>query len=596
MGRLKQKGKSGAAKAYITRTAAVRKLQCSLADFRRLCILKGIFPREPRNKKKANKGSSAPTSFYYAKDIAYLAHEPVLKKLREHKAFAKKLSRALGRGEWSSAKSLEENKPVYRLDHIIKERYPTFIDAVRDIDDALCMIFLFASLPAGDRLSPELVDKCSRLASEWQLYVMHARSLRKVFLSIKGIYYQAEIMDQSVTWLVPYQFTQHVPSDVDVRVMLTFLELYQTLLGFVLFKLYTDAGLIYPPPLDKIKDEGAAGIGAFTLREVTHTTDIPKTRASDMNGHKISAKDVRQAIKTIAASTEAVEEDNSLSVPDHTADVEDFVPQSSTSQAVDTSMHTLRSLSTLPQSVQTDLFSQFTFFLSRETSRPIFEFLLRCFGGRVGWSASTAGGSPYDEDDESITHVIVDRPLVQKVETLEERDRQLRRKFVQPQWVADCINTGKILLEEPYAQGKTLPPHMSPFEEDNIGTSEEESKEETKNIDEPSSSDGRMEENAARTIMAAAVSEDASALRVAELAAEVAGLDYEMFEKEVYKSNKRTPGISGEDGEEDMNKMMMSNKQRKLYEKVKYSEKKREAERAKVAARREKLLKERRRI
>jgi len=141
MGRLKQKGKAGAAKNFITRTAAVKKLQCSLADFRRLCILKGmfrdsvglhlrvsntifagIFPREPRNKKKANKGSSAPTSFYYTKDIAYLAHEPVLKKLREHKAFAKKLSRALGRGEWSAAKSLDEHKPVYKLDHIIKER------------------------------------------------------------------------------------------------------------------------------------------------------------------------------------------------------------------------------------------------------------------------------------------------------------------------------------------------------------------------------------------------------------------------------------------------------------------------------------------
>ena len=82
----------------------------------------GIFPREPKSKKKANKGNSAPTTFYYAKDIAYLAHEPVLRKLREHKAFAKRLSRALGRGEWSSAKSLEEQKPVYRLDHIIKER------------------------------------------------------------------------------------------------------------------------------------------------------------------------------------------------------------------------------------------------------------------------------------------------------------------------------------------------------------------------------------------------------------------------------------------------------------------------------------------
>jgi len=140
MARLKQKGKAGAAKAYVTRPAAVKKLQISLADFRRLCILKGarfcvvenlppptlrytgIFPREPRHRKKANKGSSAPTSFYYAKDIAYLAHEPVLRKLREHKAFAKKLSRAIGRGEWSTAKSLDDHKPTYRLDHIIKER------------------------------------------------------------------------------------------------------------------------------------------------------------------------------------------------------------------------------------------------------------------------------------------------------------------------------------------------------------------------------------------------------------------------------------------------------------------------------------------
>ena len=47
MGRLKQKGKAGAAKAYITRTAAVKKLQCSLADFRRLCILKGTLHFAP---------------------------------------------------------------------------------------------------------------------------------------------------------------------------------------------------------------------------------------------------------------------------------------------------------------------------------------------------------------------------------------------------------------------------------------------------------------------------------------------------------------------------------------------------------------------
>jgi len=54
MARLKQKGKAGAAKAYVTRSAAVKKLQISLADFRRLCILKGV---------RLCYGTSPPTNF-----------------------------------------------------------------------------------------------------------------------------------------------------------------------------------------------------------------------------------------------------------------------------------------------------------------------------------------------------------------------------------------------------------------------------------------------------------------------------------------------------------------------------------------------------
>lgn len=90
------------------------------------------------------------------------------------------------------------------------DRYPTFIDALRDIDDALCLVSLFAYLPSNKQLPPSLIENCSRLTAEWQLYVMHTHSLRKIFLSIKGIYLQAEVMDQTVTWLVPYQFTQDV--------------------------------------------------------------------------------------------------------------------------------------------------------------------------------------------------------------------------------------------------------------------------------------------------------------------------------------------------------------------------------------------------
>lgn len=40
-GERKKKGTSGNAKNYITRTQAVKKLQLSLPDFRKLCIWKG---------------------------------------------------------------------------------------------------------------------------------------------------------------------------------------------------------------------------------------------------------------------------------------------------------------------------------------------------------------------------------------------------------------------------------------------------------------------------------------------------------------------------------------------------------------------------
>ncbi|GBE78381.1 Pescadillo N-terminus-domain-containing protein [Sparassis latifolia] len=613
MGRLKQKGKAGAAKAYITRSTAVKKLQCSLADFRRLCILKGIFPREPRSRKRANKGSSAPTSFYYTKDIAYIAHEPVLKKLREHKAFAKKLSRALGRGEWSSAKSLEENKPVYRLDHIIKERYPTFIDAVRDIDDALCMIFLFASLPSNERVSPSLIENCSRLASEWQLYVMHTHALRKIFLSIKGVYYQAEVLDQTVTWLVPYQFTQNIPTDVDVRVMLTFLELYQTLLGFVFFKLYTDAGLVYPPPQDVEKDESGAGVGAFKLQESKPVQPLaaPKAKEVEVNGKRVSSKDVRHTIKTIGTAS-AVDGDGDVdmeatdsAVPEE--DEEEFIPQPSTSHTDETtSLPTLKTLSALPQSTSSRLFAPCTFWLSRETSRPIFEFIVRSFGGRIGWPASSGSGSPFDETDESITHVIIDRPVVERPdETEAEKERRRSRKYVQPQWVADCINAGKILLEEPYLQGKTLPPHLSPFGEHagaydpTVGLREDVDMEDAEEAEEAGDADeGESKVNEDRpekvALKAAAVAEDEVALRAAELEAEAAGVDYGTFEKEAKKAQKKTKQVKeAAEGEEDMNKMMMSNKQRKLYERMKHGEKKRAAERQTLEQKKQTIEKER---
>lgn len=69
----------------MSRSRAMRKLQLTLKDFRRLCILKGIYPREPLHRKKALKGSTDNRVLYSVKDIRFLANEPMIEKFRSDK-------------------------------------------------------------------------------------------------------------------------------------------------------------------------------------------------------------------------------------------------------------------------------------------------------------------------------------------------------------------------------------------------------------------------------------------------------------------------------------------------------------------------------
>lgn len=79
-------------------------------------------------------------------------------------------------------------------------------------------------MPITEKISASVVEDCQRLTAEFQIYVMKSRSLRKVFFSIKGIYYQAEIKGQTITWLVPYQFAQAVRFAPAIHSLCTFAE------------------------------------------------------------------------------------------------------------------------------------------------------------------------------------------------------------------------------------------------------------------------------------------------------------------------------------------------------------------------------------
>ncbi|THY93588.1 hypothetical protein D6C92_05301 [Aureobasidium pullulans] len=492
MAKIQRRGQKGAAKNYITRTQAVRKLQISLPDFRRLCIFKGIYPREPRNKKKAAKGSQGAnqaTTFYYTRDIQYLLHEPLLNKFRDHKALAKKIGRALGRNEVSDANRMEKNlTPKMTLDHIIKERYPTFVDALRDLDDCLSMLFLFANLPSTETVPPKTIQLCQRLTHEFEHYLIRSNSLRKSFLSIKGIYYQATIQGQDILWLVPYKFVQRVTGDVDFRIMGTFVQFYTTLLGFVNYRLYTSLGLVYPPKFDAKADEHGAELAAFAIegRNVAGALDN-KVEQPAATPKQVSATAQAEADKLLelpsgeepTSSYMTAQENPSSNPQDQEEEDRQDGELDSFPAPLDPESDVLHQ-PTVSASTAANLFEPFTIYLSRETPRHPLEFILRAFGcKRVAWDTVLGEGAyTSDEADRRITHQIVDRPNlplpampVEDEETaaanaskrLRPGERVPGRIYIQPQWVWDCINAGKLLRSDLYAPGATLPPHLSPW-------------------------------------------------------------------------------------------------------------------------------------
>ena len=99
MGKKQKKENAGLEATFIGRSKALKMLQVTIKDFRRLCILKGIYPREPRGRVPGKKKGQ---TFYHIKDIRAIAHEPILESFREFRAFMKKVCSQIAVGHQSS--------------------------------------------------------------------------------------------------------------------------------------------------------------------------------------------------------------------------------------------------------------------------------------------------------------------------------------------------------------------------------------------------------------------------------------------------------------------------------------------------------------
>ena len=474
-----------------------------------------------------------------------------------------------------------------------------------------------------------------------QVWAIRTQALRKVFLSIKGIYYECEVPSGEsgstvpVRWLEPYEFTQHVPSDVDFRILLTFLDLYRTLTSFVLYKLYTDENLVYPPPMDVQLDQRGEGVGKFKLVEREGDDEgkdgeQPKTA----DGKRITKKDVKRGIKSVqrAGDAEEDEQDEDEEMADATeeaADEEEFVHHPGKNEdGTDAASGPLPTYTSLMVSSSNSenttpafqIFSPYTFYLSRETSSRTWEFIIRAFGGKVvthlePTTDATQSNSLAGPEGDKITHVIIDRPMGKT--KMRELQGQRKWAWVQPQWVADCANRREILPSgqgSGYEPGGALPPHLSPWdgegevyrpwlEQDKPAAGEVEAgdvemeagaeAEVDEDEDEEEEDDETVKPAATTTLTPALLAAsrdptDETLIHQAELEAESLGISHDAFKKsldKLVKQHKETPlGTATEKAkkvataDEDMRKIMMTGKKQRLYTKMTYSNNEKKAE------------------
>jgi pescadillo protein len=175
--------------------------------------------------------------------------------------------------------------------------------------------------------------------------------------------------------------------------------------------------------------------------------------------------------------------------------------------------------------------------------------------------------APFGDDD--ATHQVVDRPLRSQMSA--------NRNYVQPQWVFDCVNTGILLPVEDYLPGQELPPHLSPFVNDQQeGYVPDQRKRLDSLIARANSSEIKeMTEETEESAQAAAI--DLEKKYQEELEKETKGISYSEAAEEKTPEPVAAVIAAAEEkeiGEDELASIMIpSKKKRRLYQRIQYSEK-----------------------
>merc|ERR1712118_308940 len=306
--------------------------------------------------------------------------------------------------------------------------------------------------------------------SQFQNYVVHCHSLRHVFVARKGVYLQADIMGQILTWTVPVRVLQVNLNGAKLYVFSFFVEFYATLLNFVNFRLcYVESfaylhSKLYLAVKTEMKSKPRFMFGS--LDEVVKYSGKDKSKErpchdgqnfkSEQNHKEINLWHIANCNKDKRIEIENLNKvhtlKNYIRFSDSLSSVQKKISKlvnnySSTSwcKATEHNIHTEDD-----SIVCGRVFRGLVFYLATEVHQALLKFVIEAFGGTIASFARSAQPSTVDK---SITHFIVDGP----------RRLTFPGVYVQPQWVFDSANLRKPVAHHPYAPENTLPTHLSPF-------------------------------------------------------------------------------------------------------------------------------------
>ncbi|KAG5142854.1 hypothetical protein JHK82_018549 [Glycine max] len=121
---------------------------------RKLRILKGVIPREPKKKFKGTH-----QTYYHVKNVTFLCHEPLVEIRRAIRVHERKIKKAKAKKNLERANRLCEKTPKPKIDRIIRQslidyslnlRVPEICGCTQRLDGCLTMVHLFATLPTSE--------------------------------------------------------------------------------------------------------------------------------------------------------------------------------------------------------------------------------------------------------------------------------------------------------------------------------------------------------------------------------------------------------------------------------------------------------------